>query len=245
LAPWLILLLYPTVIFLIVQPRAFRLARARKPGVTGMVALRASLEKELDESGRWLLIGKLLLAAVLLLAWMKWYGFTPEQLGIFSLSVRASFAMGSVAGALLVCGRMVFQGLVHLLPGVPPSHPKHPQSKGPVPIWFLTFIVAAAFEEPWRAFCLLAFVEAGWSQITAVTVTSIAFVHAQRSGFPPRIPGPNFEEVWEFIVGVFLAVLFLRLGTVVVPFVASLAYNMANLAVIRRATASSMEVPNP
>ena len=57
MAPWLILLLYPTVIFLIVQPRAFRLARARKPGVTGMVALRASLEKELDESGRWLLIG--------------------------------------------------------------------------------------------------------------------------------------------------------------------------------------------
>lgn len=246
MAPWLVLLLYPVVNLLIAQPRAFRLARERRPGLMGYLASRELLQQELEDTGRWLLIGKLLFAAVILLAWMKWCGLSVTQLGVFSVPLGLAIPEGLVAGALLVCGRVAFLGLVHRLPFAPQKRPKHPQSKGPVAIWLLTLVVGVAFEEPWRACCLLAFTHSGWSQTFGVTVTSIAFVHAQMSGFPARIPGANFEDIWAFIVGALLGVLFFRSGTVIVPFVASLSYTLTSFALTRGyPSSSSMHASTP
>ena len=256
MAPFLVLLLYPVVILVVARPAAIGLAhRIRvedaplqttraplRPGVERMLrmglrlqATREALQKEFEERDRWLLIGKLLLAATLLFAWMKRYGFSAALLGVFSRSIRASAATGLIAGALLICGKLVFQGLIRRILWAPSALSEHPQSRGPVLIWLITLVVGGTFEEPWRAACLLACREAGWSQLLAVTATSVAFVVAQESGFPARIRTDSFEEVWVFLTGVFLAVLFLDFGTILIPFVASLSYSIANLALVRRA----------
>src|SRR5271163_3813582 len=120
-----------------------------------LVGTRTVLEKELEGSGRWLLIGKLLLAEALLFVWMKHYRFTVEQLGIFSKSLDGSFVTGLVAGGLLVCGGVAFRGLMLRLLGASKGPSPHPQAKGPASAWLLTIIFGAQFEEPWRGFCLL------------------------------------------------------------------------------------------
>ena len=230
----------------VLDPRGLRLVRARRSGLMTpmeLIATRALLEKELEGSGRWLLIGKLLLAGALLLMWMRHYDFTVARLGIFSNHIGPFLLAGLVAGGLLVCVAMIFRKVMNHLPNASKDPLVQPQSRGPASLWLLTFFVGALFEEPWRALCLLSCGDAGWSRYVVVIVSSVFYVLALEAGFPPRISGSNFEDLWAFLAASFLAFLFLRFESVMVPFVASLAYSTLNFAFIRRHTRSSIGVP--
>jgi hypothetical protein len=259
----LVLLIYPFIILVVVDPSFFRSARRLKeelPGWGQALARYEILVKEFEGSGRWLLIGKFFIAAAFLFVWMKSYDFSVAALGLSSRPTRVSLEMALAAGILLLCGKVVFEPLwmrcvsfVSLwfervrearrgVParGIPPPAPdpsQHPLSRGPMLLWVLTFVLGGAFEEPWRAFCLVSAREAGWHSFIAVALSAGAFAFAQETGFPAR--STTYEDVWQFGVGVFLAILFLEFDTVVIPYLAFLVYNIANLMLIRRAVASS------
>jgi len=88
-------------------------------------------------------------------------------------------------------------------------------------------------EEVWRALSLIAMQDSGFSTIFAIAATSVSFVFANLSGIPSRIPGTAIEGLWEFMLGTVLAGLFLESKTVVVPYLAGLLFNTANLYLVR------------
>jgi hypothetical protein len=216
----------------------------RKPHWTQLQRMRHDLERMLEPSGRWFLLGKLLFVGLLLLVWMRIYDFSFAVLGVFQHSFRASIGIGLLAGVLAICGKGVFPSVIRLAPIVDlDARRPHPQSKGPVALWLLTFFLGGVVEEPWRAFSLLAWRQEGWGELSAVIATSIGFVIAQESGgFPSRIASTDYERLWQFLMGVFLAILFLRFGTIVIPYVAFLIFNVANFVFIRRLNYSGREV---
>jgi len=110
---------------------------------------------------------------------------------------------------------------------------KHPLYRGPVGTWALTFLVGGIVEEVWRALSLIAMQDSGFSTIFAIAATSVSFVFANLSGIPSRIPGTAIEGLWEFMLGTVLAGLFLESKTVVVPYLAGLLFNTANLYLVR------------
>lgn len=233
--PLFVLLMYPAVIFIVLQPASFRWVYKHRTEKLSLEFTRKALQAEFEKGGRWLLLGKLFLSAVLLCVWVKWTGFAPALLTTLSGSIPASIGTGLLAGALLVCGKFLFRDLIRRVPFVRPDPSQHPQTRGSILVWVLILVLGAAFEEPWRALCLIAFREAGWSLVLGVILTSGAFVFAHVTGFPGRIPTINYEDSWEFLVGVFLAVLFLKYGNIVVPYVTSVVFSIANFVLLRRA----------
>jgi len=234
LAQLLVLLMYPAVILLVVQPRAFRIVRSHGGQLFRPRVSREVLADELEQSGRWLLIAKFGLAGALLLLWIKIYRFPLITLGVSEKVILIGLKAGFLSAGLLTCGKLLFQILIRRVPFVHLDSAKHSQSRGSILLWIATFVLAGLFEEPWRAVSLTTCIDAGWGQILAVSATAAAFVFAQTSGIPSRVSTANYEGTWEFIVGLFLAILFLKFGTIVVPFVASLIYNIVNLLFIRK-----------
>jgi hypothetical protein len=230
------LLIYPFVVLIVMPPAAFRRVNASR-GET-LLSKRKAVEREFERGGQWWLPVKSLIAAALLLVWTRKYGFSAADLGVASRPVLASCETGFVGGALLVCARVLFQRLVRLVPHVRSDPSRYPELREPVLVWLILFVLGGAFEESWRAFCLLACRDAGWNLALAVVLSSEAFVFGQTIGLPMRVPIDNFEEVWLFFLGLSLAVLFLVFGTVLVPYVASLVFHAANFFLIRRTLVS-------
>jgi hypothetical protein len=100
--------------------------------------------------------------------------------------------------------------------------------------WIFVFVIGGAIEEVWRAFSIQALQWIGWSPAVTVLVSSAAFVYANLSGIPGRIPGrPGTEVGWQFLLGCALASLFLVTGLVAIPFLVGLIFNCTNLFLIR------------
>jgi hypothetical protein len=226
---WLIVLVYPLAIYFVPDPLVLRIAyRRARAGEKG--PLPPKLMAASERRGRWFIFIRLATAAVLIVVWMQISGFEISALGLRTSRTLTMCLMGVLAGVLVVGARMGYQSLSSHVRREPLSHPL---SRGPAWIWTLTFLVAGAVEEPWRAMSLQALVDAGYNSLFAVLLTSIAFMFARLSGIPGRIPGTVREGFWEALTGAALAALFLTTRTVFAPYIAGLIFNVANLYLVR------------
>jgi hypothetical protein len=193
-----------------------------------------SLRWGFEESGRWFVLVKIGLVGLSLILWTNVYRIQAVALGLPPNSWWRSCVLGFLSAALLVILRTQFRPS-----SLRSNSPRelHPMARGPLGAWMLILFAGGFVEEWWRALSLLAVQEAGFSAILGIIPTSAAFTYAHMSGIPARIPGRIEEILWELMVGVALASLFVATHTIVTPYVAGLAFNFANLLLIRRCIA--------
>jgi len=82
---------------------------------------------------------------------------------------------------------------------------------------------------------------AGFGTMFSVAAVSAAFLFANLSGMPSRIPGAPIEALWQVLLGAVLAGLFLETKTVVAPYIAGLLFNTANIYLVRHLGRSPRE----
>jgi membrane protease YdiL (CAAX protease family) len=101
--------------------------------------------------------------------------------------------------------------------------------RGPIALWLTIFASGALAEEFWRALCILAFHQNGYSAASAVLLLAFAFAEAHVAGLPPRIPGGLENVAPEMGIGVILGVLIIWSGSLLPACLASMAYYTSNL----------------
>jgi hypothetical protein len=189
-------------------------------------AMRADL---IEESRVWYFVPILIVASILSL----WILCTPilrdAAVGALRDPTR-SFMEGAAVAAVLVVSRFAYVMnpfyRISLLQ-------EHSFASGPLNLWFLSFAVGGAVEEVWRACSILSLQAIEPGSILPIGITSTVFVLAHMSGIPGRTVGIREELFWELLVGIALGTLFLRLHNLIVPYIASLTFNILNLYFIR------------
>lgn len=229
LGAFLVVLLYPIVIFFFPDWRLFRAAyRRAKAGRRG--PFPPTLGAIAERRGRWFLLVKIVITGLLLLLWMRYYRFEYIDLGLQKVGLWSALATGMLGALFLVTGRIGFQTI---FTRVRSGLSEHPLYRGRVGTWALTFFVGGFVEEVWRALSLSALQNAGFGTMFSVAAVSVAFLFAKLSGTPSRIPGTLTEALWEVLLGAVLAGLFLKTKTVVAPYIAGLLFNTANIYLVR------------
>lgn len=190
-------------------------------------AVRAKL---VEDSRLWYFVQLLILVSILFL----WVLFAPTLLNqLFSATknVFRHFSEGIAVAAILILARLAYI----MLPNFRKSRiQEHSFASGPLAIWLVTFFIGGAVEEVWRACCILSLKESEVPSVISVGGTSVAFALAHMSGMPGRTVGLREEVLWEFLFGIALGTLFTQLDNLISPYVASLAFNIFNLWLIRR-----------
>lgn len=222
----MILIFYPLIISAVPAPAVFRWIRANGPG-----PIPPGIMETLEIGGRWFYLVRFGIMGAFLAAWMKMYAIPMGAIGIPPKNWARSCELSAVALAFLVILRIVFQ---RLSPRTRLVLTAHGLSRGPVATWLYILVVGGITEEVWRALCLVAMQGTWNSYMSGVLLSSIAFAYANVAGLPGRVSGYLEEVVWEIILGVVLAGLFLTSGTVFVPYVSGLGFNIFNLYFIRR-----------
>jgi hypothetical protein len=233
LAATLILLLYPGVIAFgyVLDPARSTLTafQITYPGEHARPAVQYQAAKE--DRGRKLIFVKLSVCALLLAVWISFFHFDLVGLGLRIRMLPRAIGIGFLASILLLGGRYAF---MRLLVGSGSKSGESYMVRGWMGTWILIFIFSGVVEEIWRGLSINALKLWGGNDVTVVILTSIAFLFAHLSGIPSRVRGTRGEGLWETLVGVGLAILFIASGTVIVPYVASVLYYLVCCAAVRR-----------
>jgi hypothetical protein len=220
-----LVLAYPLSIFLVPAPMAIRWIRTH-----GKETMPDSLQATLLEDSRLWYFAQLLIVVSILSLWVLYKPFLLDQLFSAMKDPFHHLAEGIGAAAVLTLSRFVYI----MLPNFRTSRlHEHSFAKGPLRIWLLTFLVAGAVEEIWRACCILSLRESGLGSTISIAVTSVAFVLAHMSGIPGRMVGIREELFWEFLFGITLGTLFVQLDSLIAPYIAGLIFNIFNLCLVR------------
>ncbi|MGA7920495.1 MAG: CPBP family intramembrane glutamic endopeptidase [Candidatus Acidiferrales bacterium] len=103
---------------------------------------------------------------------------------------------------------------------------------GSVILWVTVFVVGGFVEEYWRAFCVVALQQNGYTGIMANLLSAFAFLLAHLSGLSSRIrPGAAGPAM---IMGLIFSGLFIWTGNLVAPCVASIIDFTMNYFQVRR-----------
>jgi hypothetical protein len=220
-----LLVVYPLSMFLLPAPMAFKWMRSH--GSEPMPdAMRSAL---LEDSRIWYFVPLSIVAFVLFL-WTLYKPVLHEQL----LGAVKEPLHHSVEGITVAVILMLLRFGYVMQPYFRVNRlQEHSFASGSLTLWLLTFIVAGAVEEVWRACCIFSVQAVGAGSIVSIGGTTLAFVFAHMSGIPGRMVGIREELLWEILFGVALGSLFLWLGNLVAPYVASLLFNVFNLFLIR------------
>jgi len=182
-----------------------------------------------EDSRPWYFV-QLSLVASILYFWTLLKPTLPGQLFLATREPLGHAAEGVVWAAIL----MLFRFAYVMQPNYRTSSlPEHPFARGPLTFWVLSFVIAGAVEEIWRACCILS-LPSGWpGSVISVGGTSIAFVFAHLSGIPGWITGIREEILWELLFAITLGALFVQSGSLILPFLAGLLFNIFNFCLVR------------
>jgi membrane protease YdiL (CAAX protease family) len=189
--------------------------------------LPIDLRQKLEASGRYLFFVKfLILLAVLLVlggasAWRIILA-TP-----YSRSWLAVVGYGVATGTFMLGGRQLALLILK------PADNEYLQ-RGSGFLWIAVFVVGGFTEEVWRGFCIVSLQNNGWRLLSVTLLTSLSFTLAHMSGLPSRIAPGAPDSVCEMAMGLMLGGLFLRTGTVIAPFIASVSYFTGDFLLVRR-----------
>jgi Type II CAAX prenyl endopeptidase Rce1-like len=183
-----------------------------------------SLERRTQRTGRLLWI----LRYVVLLAYVM-YGL--RAVTIQKGAPFRSAIVGLVVGAALVQVRLL---LITVWPNLGFANAAHPALLGPVGVWSAIIVLGGISEELWRAFCLVSLRQGGSNIEAEILATSGAFALAELCGRPSRISSQREEIAFTFMVGVFLAALFLTFHSLSMIICANIAYSGLSFYRLRR-----------
>jgi hypothetical protein len=226
----LIVLLYPLVMLLLMHPDAYRWAR-RHAWFDWRIRMPRALQDQLARTGRWFLVAKLALVAVMVFFWTRAEGISPSEIGLGAKPWSLLCLLGVGGGAVLLICRLVY---LRVVPSIRRDSLNHPLCRGPLSFWIFTFVVGGPAEELWRASSLLLLEQADHGVVLGILITSTAFAIARLSGIPARTSGNHGEVLWEVFLGGALAGFFLASKTLWVPCLAGFVFNGANLLMLRR-----------
>ncbi|HYL85218.1 MAG TPA: CPBP family intramembrane glutamic endopeptidase [Candidatus Angelobacter sp.] len=189
-------------------------------------ALRTTL---IEDSRLWHFVQLLIVASILFL-WTLYKPALPDRLLSTMKDPLRHSVEGIAAAAILILSRFAYIMLPNFRTG---RLQEHSFAEGPLPIWLLTFVMAGAVEEVWRASCILSIQASEFGRVISVGGTSVAFVLAHMSGIPGRMLGIREELYWELLFGIALGTLFILTESLIAPYIAGLIFNIFNLCLIR------------
>lgn len=224
---FIVLLLYPAVIFLLPEPAAARWGWRQR----GIVLLPESLRSRSERNGRYLLLAKFALVIGMVIYSARRYHLLLSVLGVGLRTWPLSLIIGFVAGTLL----LFWKNLLEIwFPRLRSHSSEHDVVRGGVVTWILIFLAGCFCEELWRAFCLTALRKADFSLPFVVVVTSISFALAELGGIPSRLLAIWEDVVAAMTIGVLLAVLFLAASSLLTNCSANLIFNLSNMYLMRK-----------
>jgi membrane protease YdiL (CAAX protease family) len=187
--------------------------------------LPPSLRLEEEHKNRFLIIGKYALLLVVL------RGLAGKTYWNLPLTTRnghswATFVELGLCGGLLIFG---FRRLLSLLwQGAAVAERNEYYLRGPIVLWFVTFLVGGFAEEIWRAICISSFQTNDFSSASANLLTALTFSIAHISGLPSRVAPGVPSLVAETMIGLLLGGLFIWSGNLTAPYFASVTYFALN-----------------
>jgi len=217
--PYFAVALYPILASLLADPATLRWGRDHR-----FDPMPPSLERRTQRTGRLLWIPRY----AILLAYVM-YGL--RAVTIQKGAPLRSAIVGLIVGAALVQVRLL---LITLWPNLSFANAAHPALLGPVGVWSAIIVLGGISEELWRAFCLVSLRRGGSNLEAEILATSAAFALAELCGRPSRISSQREEIVFTFMVGVFLAALFLTFHSLSMIICANIAYSGLSFYRLRR-----------
>lgn len=218
----ILLFSYPLVILLIAD---WAMVWPTRRGNKVSLVLTAEKQTRMEVVGRKLILFRLVILFVILWATNR------SLVGDLSRSALMHIPSAAITGLTIASGLLLASRFLSPINGY--------FKGGSNRLWMAVFIVGAVAEEIWRAICIVDFQEIGWSAPATAVVTAVAFAVAHLAGRPSRILPGGF--LFEAIVGLGLAVSFIRTGSVVAPIVASLLYFPVSFLLARRKLAQFEE----
>lgn len=179
-----------------------------------------------EHVGRFLFLLKyiVLLVALRLLVGQDFWRIVPIKSP--SRSIVVLIGLGTIGGFVA----FAFRRLMALMSGVMArTETQDSLLRGPITTWLVILASGAFTEEFWRALCILALGQNGYSPTSAVLWPAFAFAVAHVAGLPPRIPGGLENFVPEMGIGVILGVLIMWSGSLLPASLASMSYYTSNL----------------
>lgn len=228
------LISYPALIMFIWEPVGSRWVKVHRS-----LSLPADIKQKSEKNARHLLFVKyaLLLASLCLL--VGGHPWTLIHVASASHSWSTLVLLGAGGGVLLlICMRLLALGL----PSIAAAELDHPNLEGPIFFWLAVFVFGGFAEEFWRALCMAALQQNDCSSVLANVLTAGAFSIARISGRPPRTWGGGDAMIAEFVIGLVLGVVFLKSGSLLTLYLASLVYNTSNFCWLRHRYAQPAEV---
>jgi hypothetical protein len=134
---------------------------------------------------------------------------------------------------------------VSLWPELGWNNPSHPLVNGPAAIWVVIICVGGFSEELWRAFCLVQLQSDGPRIGVAILATAVVFAISQLGGKPSLISGRLPELYSTVVLGIGLAILFLRFNSILLVSAANIAYYLSALYMFRSKTLRTLETLDP
>jgi len=108
--------------------------------------------------------------------------------------------------------------------------------KGPVEMWVAIVCVGGFSEELWRAFCLVKLQSDGLQAGAAILATATVFAISQLGGKPSLISARPAELFSTVVIGVGIAMLFLRFNSLLLVGATNITYYLGALYLFRSRT---------
>jgi membrane protease YdiL (CAAX protease family) len=108
--------------------------------------------------------------------------------------------------------------------------------RGSSALWFAVFLFGGFVEECWRGFCIVGFQHNGYESPFLLVITSFAFSLAHQTNLPSRIAPGLANAGADMLMGVILGALFIRSGSIVTPYCASVIYYVYSFLIVRPAS---------
>jgi membrane protease YdiL (CAAX protease family) len=215
LRAYALLIAYPAIIIFVFDWIGF-FPRSNEDRARILSAQFKAREENLGRS--WLLVKYGLLFVVLrMIAGKALWQIFPHMANARSWTSMA--LAGTTFGVLLVVLR---RGISLLSPRAAAAEKLEYFLHGSTGSWLSIFVLGGFVEESWRALCIIAFRQNGYSDLTAILITAAAFGIAHVSGLPSRVYADDVTV--EMLIGLILGVLFTWFANIVAPCLASIIY---------------------
>ena len=186
-----------------------------------------------QRNGRFILVFRYLLLAVYFFYAVNKTSLPYSALGIYLRRAIPLVIVGIAAGVLFLGVRNL---AASLWPGLGWNNPKHPMLKGPVEMWVAIVCVGGFSEELWRAFCLVKLQSDGLQAGAAILATATVFAMSQLGGKPSLISARPVELFSAVVLGVGIAILFLRFNSLLLVGATNITYYLGALYLFRNRT---------
>jgi CAAX prenyl protease-like protein len=212
----------------VIAPVTLRWARREK-----FKPMPPEVREVAERNGQLLYYLKYSLIIFILLLWMKAISM-PLLILILPHRSWTNVLLAALIGTtwLLICKAAWLRSY----PRIKTGFLNHGSSRVSSGHWQTIFVLGGIAEETWRGFVICSFRPAPQGQLIAVLASSLAFVYGRASGLPSRMLGIREDALWEFFLGIILAMLYVYSGSIVTSCAVNIFVSFGEQYLLRRST---------